>query len=527
MRAHPSGIVSREGKRRGRRKYPAFLLALTFLLMCAGVPEVAAQNPQATAKKRVSSQKPSAKATPNDSPLATLGQAKEKQRQFNAAEELYRKAIDASPSNVFGYTKLGSLLVREERTDEAIAVYEALLKIRPSSTQAKAQLAALYERSGRAKDSLQMALSIPVAARPAKLLPVMAADYIALNQPEETQKLIGEILRQCAADPTLVPQLATLFLRQKMAGDANELMRIAAARQKITPEFLAVLARVQAANGNSEEANATLARALAMDSSQPEALLAQALQQGGSGDWKGAVASLNKSRQIAPPTDEILRRLAYACLQTDDLMTAHDAAIELYDRNPRRSDSAFTLAIVFVRASHWGEAKPLLQQVLGETPNDKRAQLALGIVQFNLGDIANAQRLLSASLGQGQSDAEAHYMLGLIVKQNGDFAAAAARWKQRSKSTLRSRRPFRRWDSSTCNSTRRNKRKLSWREPYKNVRRMRRTTISSESPTASWVTTTKPARRWKRFAGSARAKFHNRRAKPQVLDRSRASTLSR
>jgi len=254
---------------------------------------------------------------------------------------------------------------------------------------------------------------------------VMAADYIALNQPDETQKLIGEILRQCASDPTLVPQLATLFLRRKMAGDANELMRIAAARQKVTAEFLAVLARVQAANGNSEEAKGTLARALAMDSSQPEVLLAQALEQGGSGDWKGAVASLNKSRQVDPPTDEVLRRLAYACLQIDDLMTAHDAAIELYDRNPRRSDSAFTLAIVFVRASHWGEAKPLLQHVLGEMPNDKRAQLALGIVQFNLGDIANAQQLLSASLGQGQSDAEAHYMLGLIVKQNGDFAAAA------------------------------------------------------------------------------------------------------
>jgi tetratricopeptide (TPR) repeat protein len=207
-----------------------------------------------------------------------------------------------------------------------------------------------------------------------------------------------------------------------MVGDAAELLHIAEPHQKITASFLAALARVQSATGQPDLAKATIAKALELDPKYPDALTEKARQDGNAGDWRAAVESLQK---VVPPRTSVLRNLVFAALQIDDLQTAHDAAVDLYEFNPDSPENALALSVVLVRASHWGEARPLLEKVLAAHPEDKRAQLALGIVQYNLGNLDQATQLLTASLGQGAADSEARYMLGLVAKQRGDMPAAA------------------------------------------------------------------------------------------------------
>ena len=286
------------------------------------------------------------------------------------------------------------------------------------------QLATLYEQKGKHEKSLELAKSIPVAVRAERLLPVMVSDHLGLNQPEEAQKIVREVLRKAPENPELVPQLASIFLRQGMAGDAVELLHIAEPHQKITASFLAALARAQSATGQADLARVTIARALELDPANPEALMEKARLDGNAGDWKTATESLQKILKVAPPRASVLRNLVFAALQGDDLQMAHDAALDLYESNPDSPESALALSVVLVRASHWGEAKPLLEKVLAARPDDKRAQLALGIVQYNLGAVDQATQLLTASLGQGAADSEARHMLGLEAKQRGDIPGA-------------------------------------------------------------------------------------------------------
>ncbi len=96
---------------------------------------------------------------------------------------------------------------------------------------------------------------------------------------------------------------------------------------------------------------------------------------------------------------------------------------------PEETASALAFAVVLVEGNHWGEAKPLLEKVLSQSPNDKGAQLAMGVVQYNAGDLAAAKKYLTAALG-GPDDGNAHYFLGLIAKQQGDFSEAIAEMEQ-------------------------------------------------------------------------------------------------
>ncbi len=377
-------------------------------------------------------------ASSKASTLLAQAAAKENEKKFLDAEKLYRQAAGTDPSNAPAFEKLGALYSREERWQEAITAYESAMHLRPQSVSIKTKLAGLYEQTDRNADSIKLATSIPAERRPAPLLPVMAADYVSLNQSGEAQAFIAQTLQRAPADPELVPQLAEIFLRKGMAGDAAELLRIAEPHQKMTASFLTALSKAQARTGKQDEAKQTLAKALQLDPTNPEALLESGRQSGNEGDWKAAAGNLRTVRDSGPPRISVLQGLVFASMQIDDLQTAHDAALDLQAIKPD-PESDLTLAVVLVRASHWGEAKPLLESALSAHPQEKRAQLALGIVLYNLSDLDRAQTLLTDSLGQGATDAEAHYMLGLIAKHRGDVPTAIAELEKAT--SLNSRKP--------------------------------------------------------------------------------------
>jgi tetratricopeptide (TPR) repeat protein len=344
--------------------------------------------------------------------------------KYKEAEKLLLDSIRQNRNDSRAYEMLGTLYADEQRVDEAVAILEKGATRTPKRLKIGVNLAALYQQRGDFKKSLQTAEAIPATSRPQRLLPVMAADYFGLSRAEDAQHVVGEILRLAPKNPELVPQLAQALLQQGAVGDARELLSVAAEHQPKTASLLSASAQVQAHTGQDSDARRSLVEALTIDPNHTDALLAKAHLDGRSGDWKAAIASLKKVIAQGPPRVDVLRNLVYAGMQIDDLETAHNAAVELYDLNPNSTENALALAAVLVRASHWGEAGTLMDKVLATAPSDKRAQLVKGIAEYNLGKIESANSHLNASLGQGAADAEAHYMLGLVAKQGGDIPLA-------------------------------------------------------------------------------------------------------
>jgi tetratricopeptide (TPR) repeat protein len=67
--------------------------------------------------------------------MAALLESKDKDTV--SAEREFKAGIDASPDSTFGYSALGQFYRRQKRYDEAVAVYENMLKVKPEAPNAR------------------------------------------------------------------------------------------------------------------------------------------------------------------------------------------------------------------------------------------------------------------------------------------------------------------------------------------------------------------------------------------------------
>jgi tetratricopeptide (TPR) repeat protein len=76
-------------------------------------------------------------------------------REWQAAENLYRKGISACEACATLFFNLGVLLEDQHRSAEAIATYQQALQCDPEHRDSHHNLARLYEASGRVQHAIR------------------------------------------------------------------------------------------------------------------------------------------------------------------------------------------------------------------------------------------------------------------------------------------------------------------------------------------------------------------------------------
>lgn len=71
-----------------------------------------------------------------------------KDKDTVSAEREFKAAIDASPDSALGYGSLGQFYRRQKRYDDAVAVYETMLKVKPDAVNAHLNIALNLALSG-------------------------------------------------------------------------------------------------------------------------------------------------------------------------------------------------------------------------------------------------------------------------------------------------------------------------------------------------------------------------------------------
>ena len=365
----------------------------------------------------------------NAKALVLMGTVRRRQENWVDAEAMFRRAASANPQSFDACENLTNLLRDETRWPEAVAQYQKCHKLAPRNINVAADLALAYQKNGDYSKSLSIVKAISPINRPVRLLPVIAADYVALKDSPNVDAAIADVLRHASTDPELVPALAVSFLDRGMTKDAAELLQLVRDHQKLTPSFLSATARAQAASGQQQEARQSIDQAIRLDPKSQNTLADAAALAILWGQWDKAAEFLDAALAAGPPRSDLLQKVVFVELRKNDLQTAHAVAQRWYTLRPEESASALAFAVVLVEGNHWGEAKPLLEKVLSQSPNDKGAQLAMGVVQYNAGDLAVAKKYLSGAIG-GPDDGNARYFLGLIAKQQGNPAEAIAEMEQ-------------------------------------------------------------------------------------------------
>ena len=347
-----------------------------------------------------------------------------RQERYEEAEQALRSAIKDNPKWVDPFRNLGEVYIAEGNADAAVKAYGDAVKLAPGDAKSNLALAMLCQSAGEYQRSLDAAGRIPPAQRTPNLLPILAADYVGLNQPEKAELEIRGMLQVADKNPDLVPQFAGFLLEHGAVGDADELLKTAAQRQKPTDKFLYQVARVEALRGDRAQARQTLTDVLEQSPDFLEALVEAGRLAGLDADWKKAARFLERAAKLAPQRVDILQGLVTAQLDSHQSAGTLRTAKKLMALQPDDLRSFYFLALAQAGNQQWPEARAAAEKVLQAHPDDREMNLTMAAAAYNTNDLAEARKHLDVCLKQNPSDAGALYFLGLIQKTEGDSAGA-------------------------------------------------------------------------------------------------------
>lgn len=210
-----------------------------------------------------------------------LGHALRKKGALDEAVAAYREAIRLEPVNVIGHSHLGLTLSMQGAWDEAIAAYREAIRCTPDDVLSLSMLAAALTKTGAAEEA---------AATYEQLLKIKPDSALHCNN-------LAWLLANCAETKFRNPAQAVELARKAVELDPQ--------------------------SGSSWN---TLGAA-----------------QYRAGDWKGAIASLNKSQQLAVEAarayDGFFLAMAHWQLgDKDEARRWHDKAVEWMDKNAKDNE---------------------------------------------------------------------------------------------------------------------------------------------------------------------------------------------
>src|SRR5256884_2187006 len=133
--------------------------------------------------------------------LVLMAEIRVRQKRTPEAEALFRRALTLSPNDVHAYRGLGELYSLLGNSPQAIDSYSHVVAIAPTDVAANVELAVLYQKAGLYKESVAATQRVPIASRPPRILPVLAADYFATREDAKVPPLIPSLLRHSNSQP--------------------------------------------------------------------------------------------------------------------------------------------------------------------------------------------------------------------------------------------------------------------------------------------------------------------------------------
>ena len=356
--------------------------------------------------------------------LELMGELRARQKRNAEAEALFHRVLEIDPSSLEPQRSLGALYQSEGKAAEAVAAEEAIVKTVPHDRDANLALATLYEQTGKYQESVAAAERIPVASRPASLLPLLANDYFQLAQPQKIPPLILQVLRLPPAKQGTALDFVAVLLRNGYVQDASKLM------QTIRPAkpgagYVHLLARVREAEGRKPEARQLLAEALRMQPKSFDVLFDSARFAAEENRWKDSVELLKRADAVKPDDPAVLTKLAVEYMQIGEIELARVASKRLYDLEPDNPDAQYIYGRILQETQRFQEIlDPMTRKMVAERPNDPHALFLLGMVDYDEANDTESHQEFTRSLQFDPKNNDARYYLAMLDEREGNFDEA-------------------------------------------------------------------------------------------------------
>jgi tetratricopeptide (TPR) repeat protein len=312
------------------------------------------------------------------------------------AEEVFRKAVEATPKEVPAHLGLASALEAQNKGEAAREVLDKALVEIPEAVQAREHLAALTAKLGHKDDAVtEYKKAIASGHSPLTTRVAMAKLQLDLGQLDDAQAELDKVIDENPSTPEALFTLGRVWeARGDLVHSVQELRR--ALRFENLPEVQLELGRVLLKLGKEPEAMAALDAAATL----PDALVDRGRVFYRKGDYEKALAD-------------------------------YDAAIKQAPQDPR----AWTgKGLSHDRLGEAVKASEAWKTALRLAPDDPETHYRIGRFELDKGNMKSAIEHLRIASGKvpekADWDAEVFFQLGTAEVTGGSKAAALAAFKK-------------------------------------------------------------------------------------------------
>lgn len=349
--------------------------------------------------------------------LLQQGNSQFAQKNFAAAEALFRKAVEIDPKLAGAHHALGLTLWHEGRDNEALRELTEATRLKPGSAALHLDLASaawsLANQSQQSGGGLSPGSEITVDS------------YRNLA--------ISEMAKALSIDPKDVQthlRLAGLYLAAGKAKDAAAQARDATQLDPLNASAQVMLGRAELAHGNQVEALAEYEKAIQLNPHDGESYMAVGELQSEEQDYPEAAKAFRKAIQASPNMGAAYAALGQILEHTHQIAEARQVLKQAIALNPNDWESAYRLGRIMAGAGKAREASALFENALRVHPDfpAAREQLALGMVRR--GDLAGAAAQAQTITARHPQAPEGHLVMALVLWKQRNYDASLAECAQ-------------------------------------------------------------------------------------------------
>jgi Flp pilus assembly protein TadD len=369
------------------------------------------------------------------------------ENSFVAAEQNFRKAIQAAPRFIGAYLNLGRLYQEhaheKEGMEKALNVYRTLLKFEPAHIEANYQAAWLLNRLGEFGQSQQhLSRLAPDARLRAPALALLCANDAALGRRVQTEAAVRQL--SAADDLTeadIIPILPTLH--DHHADDlATGLLEALARRGLASKTGLQALAALEESRGRFKEARQALEKDLQLEPPSAPVLIRLAKLAYQASDLEGALGYLAHARDLEPGNAAIHFFFGMICIELKLPPEARQSLKEALRLSPDNPYYHYAFGAVLLQAKDADEAILHFRKYRDGCPDDPRGNFALGVAYFDADQLDAARKELESVAGRPETRVGANLYLGRLAVREDNLTEAADRLRQAVDSDPSSAEPY-------------------------------------------------------------------------------------
>jgi tetratricopeptide (TPR) repeat protein len=353
------------------------------------------------------------------------------QKQWDKAEEALRRKVALEPDEEGPVAALARFLGERGKFDEGEKLLKDFIAKHPQNTQANFALANLYlshRKFGPGERVLKdIADSNPTGPVGIRAKGELAVLYLAMGRQDETEKLVGEILKENPKDMTALKLQGLIALTKKDGLKAVGDFRILTQDQPQNPENWLLLARAHQINKDMQLAKEAAKKALEIKPNYMEArsfLYSIYIQDK---DYDELIKLVKDYLRGDEKDVANWGALGDVYVLKGDDKEARKAFQKMIDLEPKNPRGYIKMAWLSRKNKQPGEAARYLEAALQQNPGDYQALRLLVALYEEQKQPAKALEVARAAVAKEPKNAEMQQILGevYLIHKQPEAAATA------------------------------------------------------------------------------------------------------